>query len=172
MSQSLGGLNEPDMLGIRYECGKAAGFVLVEVKSTESACANEPGIDDHLEKMYRYSHFKELTDNRKKDIPRILKRYKALGILKDNLQIPEVLPDDFPVERLLILTNSTIPKTKESDARPKPDAVSYFKRKEPDIIPILQKYQCDAWLIKGNYDENFEIERKINWKDGENYNGN
>lgn len=152
-------INEPDMLGIRYVAGQAASLVLIEVKSTWAACSGTSGINTHLEKMKEYSHCKELMDNRKKEALELLKRYRKLGILNDNLEIPETLPANFPIERLLILTNSIIPETNKPND--KKDAIAYFKKNEKELTEIAQACQCDIWLIKGNYNEEFEIEREI-----------
>lgn len=157
-------INEPDMLGVRYKKnGKIVSLVLIEVKSTETACKGNSGIKAHLRKMYRYSgearngetSFPIFIQNRKKDMPEILKRYKELNILPEIIQIPQESCDDILVERLLILTNCVVP---ESEKKAKKSAIDYFKENKGKIEEWAPKYRCDIWQVEGNYyDSNFKI---------------
>lgn len=157
-------INEPDMLGVRYkENGKIVSLVLIEVKSTETACDGNSGIETHLSKMYRYSgeahkgetSFPIFIQNRKKDMPKILKRYKELNILPEVIQIPQESCDDILVERLLILTNCVVPES-EKNAQ---SAIDYFNRHKGKIEKCANENHCDIWLVTGNYyDSNFIIE--------------
>lgn len=158
-------VNEPDMLGVRYnENGKIVSLVLIEVKSTKTACTGNSGIETHLKKMRIYSgevfdgepNFPIFIQNRKKDMPKILKRYKELNILPEAIQIPQESCDDILVERLLILTNCVVPES-EKDTK---SAIDYFENNIDKIKTCAEDNHCDIWLVHGNYyDSNFEIEK-------------
>lgn len=157
-------INEPDMLGVLYnENGTIVSLVLIEVKSTETACTGSSGIETHLKKMRIYSDevfdeelsFPIFIQNRKKDMPEILKRYKELNILPEVIQIPQKSCDDILVKRLLIFTNCVVPES-EKNAQ---SAIDYFNRHKGKIEKCAKKNHCDIWLVTGNYyDSNFIIE--------------
>jgi len=135
-------VNEPDMLAVRYERGEPKSFVLVEVKSTATACSGTSGIEKHIRGMKAYSEkelfqgklFKDkmldehlvegnlFMDNRRKDIPKIFEQYKKIGVLPEDFKVPSFDTDDacneeFKIERLLILTDDVLPKEERKQAQ-------------------------------------------------------
>ena len=75
--------NKPDMLAVKCENGKYK-LVLVEVKSTDSACEGGSGFDKHLEGMGKYLEEKIFGDlvieNRMKDAIEIIQAYNNLSL--------------------------------------------------------------------------------------------
>ena len=76
--------NQPDMHAIRLKNGKPESFVVIEVKSTESAMKDEKsGLKRHLEGMeeaYTKKANRKFVNNRLKEAFDIISQYQKLGI--------------------------------------------------------------------------------------------
>ncbi len=158
-------VNEPDMLGIRFENGIAKALVLIEVKSTMSAATGSSGIGEHLRGMYLYALERKLMHNRWNDAREILKRYQSMGVFpaQINLNDENVFADiaenlDVPVERILLLTNANIPETNGN--RDNISAIDYYKLNEKYINNLLKKYHTELVIAEGDYYDTFKLARR------------
>ncbi len=143
------GTNEPDMLAIRYENGEPQALVLIEVKSTFTACESETsGVKKHIEGMDRYAKQKIFMRNRKVDAYNSLSQYKRMGFINNETIIPE-FPDTLEIEKVLLFTNASIPQ--EECSKPKESALEYLNANWADICSWAKKYGCDIWKTEDNY---------------------
>jgi len=149
------GTNEPDMLAIRYEEGAPVALVLLEVKSTKSACEGSSGIREHMEGMKSYSEQAIFMRNRKRDAYVSLCQYHRMGIISENISIKEI-PEDLPVEKVVLLTNANIPM--EEGVRAPSSALDYYKDHKDDIFSWAKRYGCKVWITDSNY---WDIDLKI-----------
>lgn len=77
--------NQPDMLGIEYENGKAKKLVLVEVKSTKVAVTGKKsGLIKHINGMEEYLEEDIAINNRMIEANKILEQYKELNLRNIN----------------------------------------------------------------------------------------
>lgn len=161
-------INEPDMLGVRFNDGKIVSFLLIEVKSGETACSrsSSSGIPKHLEKMLEYSKFDIIMQNRFADAEKILKRYQVMGKIPSDIEI--AVPQDINIERILILTDYKIEEGEYNP--PKRSAVAYFdavnqyyrNRKDNNwILENAKENQSDIWIMSGQYFEDFKVKQII-----------
>ncbi|MCR5022871.1 MAG: hypothetical protein K6A90_00860 [Lachnospiraceae bacterium] len=152
-------VNEPDMLAIRYENHKPRAMVLIEVKSTWSACAGKSGIKKHLIGMNAYSKSDIFIPNRKKEAKQILEQYKELELI--SAETDTNIPERIDVERLLILTDNSI-KEKEYTQEMKKEnvyksAIDYYKKNKSDIDDLARENDCKILMIEGKYWEDYRI---------------
>lgn len=156
-------INEPDMLAIRYEDRKPVALVLVEVKSTRTACTGSSSIYKHLKGMYEYSNEPIFMKKRIKEANEMMQLYKDLGVCHINADIS--ISYDIPIERLIILTDNNVPEKEFTDEERKDpvnqSAIDYFENKavKTKIIKQAKDCICDIWLIRNRYDQPYEIEK-------------
>ena len=95
--------NNPDMTAIRFEKGKPIAFVLVEVKSTESAMFGKSGVLEHIRNMESYEYSK--IQSRLLEAYEMMEQYKRLHMY----DIPGIIEEDFLTisnfENILIFTD-------------------------------------------------------------------
>lgn len=140
--------NKPDMLAIKEENGRYK-LVLVEVKSTKSACTDKSGVAKHLKGMLKYIdekisyEFKGkvvydefVMKARRRDAIEIIKAYKFLGLRKiesnnkfwnkfsfDISDVDKTLKD---IEIIFIFTDKNIGKG-YNYAHNDDDAIKWYK---------------------------------------------
>lgn len=142
------GTNEPDMLAIRYEDGKPKALVFIEVKSTESACEGDSGVEEHMKGMYNYSKESIFMLNRRKDAYESLCQYKEFGLL--DIDKVESIPNDLPIEMVMLFTNANVPKEISADSN-KASSIDYFNKEKGKIKKWAKKYNCSVWTTDSNY---------------------
>lgn len=143
------GTNEPDMLAIRYEKGVPKALVMLEVKSTKTACESKTsGVKKHLIGMCNYANEEIFMRNRRIDAYQSLLQFQEMGIISGDVEIGEI-PDDLPVEKVLLLTNARIPD--EEKGKSQSSALDYFKQYKDDIKSLSEKYGCSVWTTHSNY---------------------
>ena len=100
--------NQPDMLAIRFEDGRLAAYVLVEVKSTTGACTGKSGIGKHLEEMEQYRKGCNMPA-RRREAARIINQYKELGLYPSLRDIKEENFEKLKkIEILFIFTDEAV----------------------------------------------------------------
>lgn len=151
--------NSPDMLGIRFNKeGEPVALVMVEVKSTESACLGSSGIAKHLRGMAAYCKQPIFMRNRRKDAYKSMKQYQEFGFIPADYKIPEI-PEDIPVEMVLLLTNNELPlKEREKLGELKKSAIDYYKENTQYVNNRARYYNCQIWIAKNTY---FDPEIKV-----------
>lgn len=92
-----------DMLALRVENKIPVELVLIELKSTESACTSNSGINKHYEDLKQYSNNLEYMKVRKKEAIGIFNTYSSLNIISAN-KIEEAV--NFKVKILFIFTDT------------------------------------------------------------------
>ncbi len=101
--------NKPDMQAIRFDKkGMPVAWVLVEVKSTESACNGAAGLNKHIACMQGYLTKEKLIEKRCEEAYKLLSQYRELGLI--SLET-ELHPSDFEkldTEIILIFTDEAI----------------------------------------------------------------
>ncbi|WP_026489114.1 hypothetical protein [Butyrivibrio sp. XBB1001] len=145
------GTNEPDMLAIRYEGGNPKALVLIEVKSTEIACMGDSSVEKHMQGMAEYAKQSIFISKRVTDAYESLKQYKEMGIIESGVEI-KGLPENPPVEKVLLLTNSNISINECGST--KPSALDYYKQNKQSIKKWSDEYKCDVWITESNYFDN------------------
>ena len=80
--------NSPDMFAIRFKDDKLS-LVMIEVKSTKTACEGESGIEKHLEGMQAYTKQPIFMKNRMEDAYTMLRQFKRFGFLPEECKITE-----------------------------------------------------------------------------------
>ena len=160
--KKLFGCNEPDLVAIRFENGKAKNLQLIEVKSTEAACKGKSGIEKHIEGMRAYSELEFFMQSRIEDAIALFKAYKKTGLyprLTDEL-IDSIDKIDIKngIERIILLTGcdeiNEIEEQKES-------ALDYVNE---DIRNKCKKIDpnCQFWYTENKYyDPVIEIKTDI-----------
>lgn len=152
--------NEPDILAIRYENNEPKALVLVEVKSTRSACVGDCNIKKHLKGMKNYSDNTILVGKRVTEAKQMLEQFKELELLDDKVDI-EILENK--IERLLILTNNTIPGKEYTDEMKKDpkyqSAIDYYRNKRvtKGINACAKESDCQIRIIEDCYWEDYTI---------------
>ncbi len=152
------GVNEPDILALRFKDGKPAKLLLIEVKSTKSACVSQTsGIPQHLEGMKRYSEEELFMKSRMEDVWEILKQYQKMelysalsGLDIDSFEGCLNWKED--VERVLLLTNHELPSEEMTvEEREKESALDYYEANADYVNELARTYQCKIWTTKSNY---------------------
>lgn len=147
-------VNEPDMLAIRYKDGIPQALVLIEVKSTASACSGSSGIKEHMKGMFLYSKQKELIKHRMTDVKEILKQYNELGYISSKVDFDKAaakIPHDIEIERILLLTNANVKNSISGDINSKrPSALSYLKDHRNSIKDLADKYKFEVFTVDEN----------------------
>lgn len=116
------GSNQPDMFAIKKLADNKFKIVLVEVKSTESACTGKSGLVNHLNGMIEYIKVNNYMNSRKMDAINIVNAFRKLGLRGTGNDF-EILDKGFTIdmfegiEILFILTGE-----KEKGA------IDYFER--------------------------------------------
>lgn len=147
--------NEPDMLAIRYENSVPQALVLIEVKSTKSACTGKSGIKKHMEGMKAYSEQAIFMKNRRLDAKKILLQYKKFGFIKSNITIQDI-PDNLCVERVVLFTNANCKNSQP--VKQAGSALDYYKFNKEDIDTLAKQCGCKIWTTDSNYwDNNINI---------------
>lgn len=143
------GTNEPDMLAIRYENGEPQALVLIEVKSTYTACESKTsGVKEHMEGMDRYAKQKIFMRNRITDAYNCLRQYQRMGFINNDAIIPKI-PDTLAIEKVLLFTNASIPQ--EECVKSKKSALQYLQINWNDICAWANAYGCAIWKTEDNY---------------------
>lgn len=152
------GVNEPDILALRFRDGKPEKLLLIEVKSTKSACISKTsGISPHLEGMKRYSQEELFMESRIGDVWEILKQYQKMGLYP---QLSGMDMDSFrgclnwktDIERVLLLTNHELPEDEMTrEEREKQSALEYYKARKNEVNKLARAYQCSIWITTNNY---------------------
>ncbi len=143
------GTNEPDLLAIRYENSVPKALVLIEVKSTKGACVGKSDIKKHMKGMHRYSDLDFFMKKRRTDAYESLCQYQRMGFIDSHKKI-EKLPDELPIERLLIFTNNAITDD-EPPTDPRDSARWYFDHHIDAIHRWAEEYKCEVWIATNNY---------------------
>ena len=149
--------NQPDMHAIRFKDSKPESFVMVEVKSTESAMKDrKSGLKKHLEGMEKYvKDHKELVQNRLKEAFNILSQYQDLGLRKlkrfDKENDLELYTSLKKIEIRFILTD---------------EAAKYYRRNKAYFKEGNEK-RLEEYLRRKHYEiEDNEEENRIEiWKE-------
>ena len=163
------GVNEPDLLAIRFENGKPQKLFFVEVKSTFSACtSNTSGAEAHMKGMKRYTDEERFISKRVDDAWEILKQYKKIGVYKvlDELDFDELRKScdlSKNVERVLLFTNNALPpKETQKGEEEKKSALDYYEHEvyKARVNEKAKKemYNCRIWITTNNYFDDREIE--------------
>lgn len=156
-------INEPDMLAVRYEKGAPVALVLVEVKSTRTACTGSSSIFKHMRGMYAYSNEPIFMKKRITEARDLLQAYKEIDVCDENANIN--IPDDIRVERLIILTDNSVPEKtfteKEKLDVVNQSAIDYFENiyVNQKIMSAAKDNKCSIWLIRNRYDQDYSIEK-------------
>ena len=141
--------NEPDILAIKFEKGVPKAIAIIEVKSTRGACDDPSGIPDHLKGMYEYSRNPIFMEKRINDAFEMLEQYKTIEFIDKEIELPD--PKTIKVERVLLLTNDTVPdgySAKEFDG----GAVDYYRNEiKYSTIELAEKYKCEIWYTDDIY---------------------
>ncbi len=140
------GTNEPDMLALRFENGRPQALVLIEVKSTESACKGKSDVKKHMEGMNRYAQQELFMKKRRTDAYESLCQYKEMGIIDNDVEIKSI---PYKVEKVLILTNSNVEENEGGTS--KESALDYFKANKKKIYSWSKENECAVWTICSNY---------------------
>ncbi len=150
--------NEPDMFAVRFEAGKPVSLVMIEVKSTKSACVGNSGIEKHLCGMLAYSEEEIFMKRRRKDARRMIEQLNYFGLIPNaphGFKMTE-LPDDIKVERILLLTNNYSSEAREEDG----GARQYFDENKEMVRKFAKMYNCQIVLANSLYTEE-KIETEI-----------
>ncbi len=152
------GVNEPDILAVRFENGVPKHLVFVEVKSTKSACEDKSsGVRGHIIGMKRYTDEECFLRKRVDDVWRILEQYQLTGLyrqleginfneLKKSIRLEE------SVERVLLFTNNELPPGEMTeDEREKGSALDYYYAHEEKIWNLAKENDCKIWVTEGDY---------------------
>lgn len=141
------GTNEPDMLAIKFDAEQVPeALVLIEVKSTESACKGKTsGVEKHMMGMDKYSKQEIFMKKRREDAYKSLCQYKKMGIIKEDIEIKK-LSENISVEKVLLLTNANVPDKKKHQG-----ALKYFEDNKSKILKWSKKYDCKVWTTNSNY---------------------
>jgi len=91
-----------DMLAMRFENKVPVELVLIELKSTKSACTSGSGIKKHYEDLTEYSNNLHYINVRKREAIAIFNLYSSLNIISAN-RIDDVV--DLNVKILFIFTD-------------------------------------------------------------------
>lgn len=154
--------NEPDLMAIRFENGKAVRFQLIEVKSKKSACTGKSGIERHIEGMKAYSELEFFMKSRIEDAIALFEAYKKTGLypkLTDEL-IKSINEIDIKngIEKIILLTGcDEIDETEEQ----KESALDYVNEV---LIKKCRKIDpdCQFWYTENKYyDSEIEIKTDI-----------
>lgn len=154
-------INEPDMLAIRYAENEPVALVLVEVKSTRTACTGSSSIYKHMKGMYAYSNEPVFMEKRIKEARELMQLYKELGVCGENAKIQ--IADNIPIERLVILTDNDVPEHEFSEEERKVDvnqsAINYFDNKavRTKILNEAKNNECKLGIIRNRYYEEYEM---------------
>lgn len=153
--------NSPDMLGLRFnKNGEPVALVMVEVKSTESACLGSSGIAKHLRGMAAYCKQSVFLRNRRTDAYESMKQYREFGFISEKDKIPEI-PENLPVEMILLLTNNKLPEEEANELdESKKSALDYYKGNKEYVDKIAQYFNCQIWITESNYFDN-EIKMEV-----------
>lgn len=148
--------NEPDMLAIKYEGGNPKALVLIEVKSTESACKGEKsGIKKHMEGMKEYAEQHVFMNKRRIDAYESLLQYQRMKFIPGDVEIKEIT-EDLPVEKVLLLTNAEVPNSEGGE--PKVSALDYLKNNVDAVAKWAKESDCKVWTTCNNYwDDKLDI---------------
>lgn len=148
--------NEPDMLAIKYEGGNPKALVLIEVKSTESACKGEKsGIKKHMEGMKEYAEQPVFMNKRRIDAYESLLQYQRMKFIPGDVEIKEIT-EDLPVEKVLLLTNAEVPNSEGGE--PKVSALDYLKNNVDAVAKWAKESDCKVWTTCNNYwDDKLDI---------------
>ena len=160
-------INEPDMLGIRFENGVPKSLMLVEVKSTYTACKSEKsGVKKHLEGMLKYSQASFFVEKRRIEAKHIFDNLFELKYVNKTYDVKCF--EKLPIERLMILTtdevfvDGKIFSTEDGKGRKRNQygsALKFYKKKAKDVNGMCEKNKCSLWLINGRIDETYKIEK-------------
>lgn len=158
------GCNEPDLLAIRFKNGKADKLLLIEVKSTKSACTGDSGIEKHLDGMKKYSKMSFYIRQRIDDAKKIFLQYKESKLYPEltNEMIASIEKlEEKDVEVVLLLTGCNACKAdeKESDGGIE-SAIDFFDEKK-DSIKETALQGCKIWSIEskiGPYENDIKID--------------
>ena len=153
------GTNEPDMLAIRYENGEPKALVLIEVKSTLSACKSKTSdVKKHMEGMHEYANQKLFMQNRKTDAFETLCQYQRMGVISNKTSIKEIPDNITDIEKVMLFTNANVPQ--EECIKPKESALDYLKKNWGDVCKWSKKYGCEVWKTEDNYwSDNIDISK-------------
>lgn len=160
------GTNEPDLLAVEFKDGLPVALVLLEIKSTASACKGKSGIKKHMKQMYMYAKQDVFMSNRRLDAEKMLLQYKDLGFVLDEVKSLEI-PQNLPVKSVMIFTNNMLPNNEFSgdvfsddivDDAGDMSAITYFNQNKNQIIKWSEKYNCDVYIIHGNYWDDYQWE--------------
>lgn len=170
--------NEPDMLAIEFdEQGTAKKLLFIEVKSTYSACLNEKtnnttgllehksDLWSHLKGMRAYCEMTYFVQSRIIDAQKLLKQYLKTGlypILEEaNIDsIADLTVDD--VERVILLTNNSLPKEESKPKKKKLSALDFYKENDNRVkleeLIRSDDPECKVWITENDYyDESITI---------------
>lgn len=168
-------INEPDMLGIRFENGSPKSLVLIEVKSTYTACTNRnSGVEKHLKGMKNYSEEPFFVNNRRKEASHIfgnLKRMNCLDKEYDGMDF-----ENLPIERLMIFTTDKVlvdgkifstEDGKEGKKGKYGSALKYYNENTVRVIRMCEDNHCSLWLVNGRNDEDYTIAPAYEYRETE-----
>lgn len=137
-------VNEPDMLGMKFDKnGKPKSLVIMEIKSTTSACTGNSSIKKHIEGMENYAQEEFFIKKRRKEAFDIFENLQKMGCIEN----PKFNWEDFEnieIKPMLILTDNQYTNAKS--------AVDYYdnKRKNINIDELCKKYECSLYLYKND----------------------
>ena len=170
-------VNEPDMLGVRFEDGKPKNIVLIEVKSSYTACGSKTsGIKAHLQKMKRYSDSGIFMNKRFDEVKSIFEQLKTLGYVDKSISDEDLKRiKNNKVEKILILTTDMIQveimnEDGEVDKKffetKKGSAIKYYENSEKSkrqnvtkVMELCKDNECSLWIVRGRMDEEYWIEQ-------------
>lgn len=154
------GVNEPDILAIRFENKVPKKLYFVEVKSTKTACTSDTsGALEHMEGMRRYCDELWFMEKRMEDVWEILKQYKKTGIYHQlaDIDIDQhigCLDPKKDVERVLLFTNNELPQSEMTEEeRQKGSALDYYNNEiyKKRVNDGAKDNSCRIWITKSNY---------------------
>ena len=177
---TLMGGNEPDILAVRFVDGKAVKLVLIEVKSTYTACDGRSGIVEHVNGMNSYSKMQYFIESRINDACKVLKNYRDSGLypaLNDvDIDSVEMLkPVD--IEKVILLTPCQLYENSEGSKNSEDSKNSDGSSNSSDTLSALDYLQvnwdvidkigdidpeCKIWYTQSNYfDDDIDIKMNI-----------
>ena len=154
------GVNEPDILAVRFENGVPKQLLFVEVKSTKCACKDRSsGVKGHIIGMKRYTDEECFLRKRVDDVWRILEQYQLTGLYKqlEGINFGELKKSiklEENVERVILFTNNELPPEEMTeDEREKGSALDYFNdpKNNKKIWTLANENQCKIWVTEGDY---------------------
>jgi len=159
-------INEPDMLGIRFdENGMPKSLMLIEVKSTYSACENQKsGINKHLRGMWNYSQVSFFVERRRKEAKSIFDNLFEMNYV--GKKYDEKCFETLPIERLMILTTDEVKVDNKIHHTEDGSAIKYYLDRENhknkkfiSVTDRCKEYKCSLWRVNGRIDETYTIEK-------------